>query len=157
MRDRQLVPVDGYANLDIPKFFSETVQANTTFGKNKRPNCIVPSIVPPLKMKPVLSNAFIEVWYRSKQAFQDAKRIVVVGYSFNYADEHFNDLIRCNKDKQIIVVDPFVDSVLSNLQNIFSHGKEDYVVSKFQENNSWTKDNLRIVKATATQIDWSSI
>ncbi|NOV29245.1 hypothetical protein [Methylomonas sp. ZR1] len=157
MRDRQLVTVDGYANLDIPKFFSETVQANTTFGKNKRPNCVVPSIVPPLKMKPVLSNAFIEVWYRSKQAFQDAKRIVVVGYSFNYADEHFNDLIRCNKDKQIIVVDPFAESVLGNLQNIFSHGKDDYVVNKFQEKHSWSKDNLKIVKASATQIELDSI
>ncbi|MGZ5043179.1 MAG: hypothetical protein ACXV8P_00180 [Methylobacter sp.] len=157
MRDRQLVPVDGYADLDIPKFFADTVQANTSFVKNKRPNCVVPSIVPPLKMKPVLSNAFIEVWYRSKQAFQEAKRIVVVGYSFNYADEHFNDLIRCNKDKQIIVVDPFAEGVIGNLQNIFSHGREDYVVSKFQEKPSWTKDNLRVVKATATEIEWDAV
>lgn len=157
MRDRQLVPVDGYVDLDIPKFFAETVQANTSFGKNKRPNCVVPSIVPPLKMKPVLSNAFIEVWYRSKQAFHDAKRIVVVGYSFNYADEHFNDLIRCNKDKQIIVVDPFAEGVIGNLQNIFSHGKDDYVVNKFQEKPSWTKDNLLVVKATATEIKWDAV
>ena len=157
MRDRQLIPVDGYENLDIPKFFEETVSANTSFGKTKRPNCVVPSIVPPLKMKPVLSNAFIEVWYRSKLAFQEAQKIIVVGYSFNYADEHFNDLIRCNKDKQIVVVDPFAEGVLSNLKNIFSHGIDDYVISKFQENPCWSKDNLRIIKATAAEINWASI
>lgn len=157
MRDRQLVPIDGYDRLDIPQFFSETVRENTRFEKGKRHSCVVPSIVPPLKMKPVLSNAFIEVWHRSKQAFDDANRIVVVGYSFNYADEHFNDLIRCNKDKKLVVVDPYPETVLENLQNIFSHGRDDYVTTRIQEKQAWKKDNLTVVKSQAIDIDWQKL
>lgn len=157
MRDRQLMDIDGYDGLNIAEFFTTTVAANTSFEKGKRPSCVVPSIVPPLKMKPVLSNAFIEVWYKSKFAFENAERIVVVGYSFNYADEHFNDLIRTNKNKKIIVVDPYAEGVKNNLRNIFSHQAEDYVVNKFQDKQCWKKDNVLIVKANATDIDWAKV
>ncbi len=157
MRDRQLVEIDNYDGLDLGCFLDETIKTNTKFGKGSRATCVVPSIVPPLKMKPVLSNAFIDIWYRSKQAIDQAQRIVVVGYSFNYADEHFNDLIRQNKDKELIVVDPFAETVRQNLQNIFSHAQEDYVSSKVQERDCFVKDKLRIIKAKATELDWSKL
>lgn len=157
MRDRQLIAIDNYADLQVADFIQNTVGANTCFQKGRRSTCVVPSIVPPLKMKPVLSNAFIDIWYRSKDAIAAARRIIVVGYSFNYADEHFNDLIRCHKDKEIIVVDPFADAVRDNLRNIFSHNADDYVACQFQGKPCFAKDGLKIVKATATEIAWDNI
>lgn len=157
MRDRQLIPIDNYDKVEIAAFIKDTVGPNTHFEKGKKPTCVVPSIVPPLKMKPVLSNAFIDIWYRSKDAIANAKKVVIVGYSFNYADEHFNDLIRRHKDKEIIVVDPYAENVRDNLRNIFSHSADDYVASQFQGKQCFCKDGLKIVKAKATEITWEMV
>jgi hypothetical protein len=157
MRDRQLIPIDNYDRVEITAFIKDTVGQNTRFEKGKKPTCVVPSIVPPLKMKPVLSNAFIDVWYRSKEAIANARKVVVVGYSFNYADEHFNDLIRRHKDREIIVIDPYAERVRDNLRNIFSHRAEDYVSNQFQGKQCYCKDGLKIVKAKATEIAWGAI
>lgn len=157
MRDRQLIPIDNYDQIEIASFIKDTVGQNTRFEKGKKATCIVPSIVPPLKMKPVLSNAFIDIWYRSKDAISNAKKVVVVGYSFNYADEHFNDLIRRHKDREILVIDPYAESVRENLRNIFSHSAEDYVSSHYQGKPCFSKDGLKIVKAKATEINWNAI
>lgn len=157
MRDRQLVLIDDYTGLDIGTFIRETIGSNTHFDKGRRPTCVVPSIIPPLKMKPVLSNAFIDTWYRCKEAISTADKIIIVGYSFNYADEHFNDLIRNHKNKPITVVDPYAEAVRDNLQNIFSHGPADYVCSKLQGKDCFSKDGLRVVKAKATELDWGKL
>jgi hypothetical protein len=157
MRDRQLIPIDNYSNLDMARFIKETVGANTAFDKGKRATCVVPAIVPPLKMKPVLSNKFIETWYQCKDAIASAGRVIIVGYSFNYADEHFNDLIRCHKDKPVFVIDPYAEALQMNLKNIFSHGIEDYVSSKVQGKECFIKDGLKIIKAKATEIEWSKL
>lgn len=157
MHDRQLVSIDGYHALDIADFLKNVVGANTEFGKNIRPRCVVPSIVPPLKLKPVLSNAYIDVWYRSKEAIAKADRIVVVGYSFNYADEHFNDLIRQHKDKQIVVVDPYAENVRDNLRNIFSYAEADYVSNTFKGQACFQKDKLRIIAAKAADVTWTDL
>ncbi|MCC6140154.1 MAG: hypothetical protein IT389_06000 [Nitrospira sp.] len=157
MRDRQLIPIDNYDRVEIAAFIKDTVGQNTRFEKGKRPTCVVPSIVPPLKMKPVLSNAFIDIWYRSKDAIANAKKVVVVGYSFNYADEHFNDLIRRHKDREILVIDPYAEGVRDNLRNIFSHSADDYVSSQFQGKLCFCKDGLIIVKAKATELDWEKV
>ncbi len=157
MRDRQLLPIDNYDGIKIADFIKDIVGENTHFDKGKSPSCVVPSIVPPLKMKPVLSNAFIDIWYRSKDAIAKADKLVVVGYSFNYADEHFNDLIRRHKNKSILVIDPYAEGVRGNLRNIFSHGADDYVSTQFQGKPCFCKDGLKITKAKATEIDWTKI
>ncbi|MBL7648060.1 MAG: hypothetical protein JNK74_17900 [Candidatus Hydrogenedentes bacterium] len=157
MHDRQLVPIDGDYALDIADFLKNVVERNTEFGKNVRPRCVVPSIVPPLKLKPVLSNAYIDVWYRSKEAIANADRIVVVGYSFNYADEHFNDLIRQHKDKPVVVVDPNAASVRENLRNIFSYGEGDYVSNTFKGQACFQKDKLRVIEGKAADIPWTDL
>ncbi|MFA5181295.1 MAG: hypothetical protein WC405_08220 [Syntrophales bacterium] len=157
MQDRQLILIDNYDRLEIAAFIKDTVGQNTRFEKGKKPTCVVPSIVPPLKMKPVLSNAFIDIWYQSKDAIANASKVVVVGYSFNYADEHFNDLIRRHKDRELLVIAPSVERVRDNLRNIFSHRAEDYVSSQFQGKPCLCKDGLKIVKAKATEIDWDSV
>jgi len=157
MKDRQLCSIDNHSKICISEFIEKIVGENTNFPKKKTPNCVIPSIIPPLKMKPVLSNAFIEIWYNAKKVITGATKIIVAGYSFNYADEHFNDIIRNNKDKDILIVDPYAESVVSNLENIFSYRMDNYVKNKVQGKSSYSKDNLKIIKASATEIDWGNI
>ncbi|HUY09183.1 MAG TPA: hypothetical protein VMW80_06995, partial [Candidatus Dormibacteraeota bacterium] len=67
----------------------------------------VPALVPPTLFKPVMSREQLLVWADADQALQRATVVVVVGYSFGIADEHFNDLLRkCNPLSRIVVVNP---------------------------------------------------
>ena len=65
---------------------------------------VIPAIIPPLKLKPVLSNRFIKIWHKAGEWIENAKKIIIIGYSFTYSDEHFNDILRNNRDKEIVII-----------------------------------------------------
>jgi len=72
----------------------------------------MPSIIPPMAFKPVISVEYLEEWYKGGQSVEEAEQIVIVGYSFNYTDEHFNDLLRKKASgKQLIVINPEIDDL----------------------------------------------
>lgn len=76
----------------------------------------LPAIVPPLIMKPLISSEYVDAWYSAARSISDAKCIVVIGYSFSYADEHFNDLLRKRAaQKPIVVFDPAFFEVAANV------------------------------------------
>ncbi len=154
MDNRNQVEIDDYENVDLVAFITDIVAANTDFESNK---FIIPSIVPPLKMKPVLSNEYIDIWYHSVNTIRNAEKIIVAGYSFNYADEHFNDLIRKNKDKKICVIDPYAENVIKNLERIFSYRLEDYTKAKIQDKNAFQCGNLKVIKAKAEELNIDEI
>ena len=149
MDNRNEVLIDDFDNVDIVSFISDTIGSNIDFAQK---HFVIPSIVPPLKLKPVLSNEYINIWYHSVETIRNATKIIVVGYSFNYADEHFNDLIRKNKDKKIYVIDPYAESVIKNLERIFSYRIQDYTKLKIQNQNAFQKDNLIVIKSKASEI-----
>jgi len=149
--NRNELAIDDYENFDLLKFFDDIFIKNIDFEKNIY---IIPSIVPPLKIKPVLSNEYIKTWYDSFELINNANKIVIIGYSFNYADEHFNDLIRKNHNgKQIYVIDPDSENIIKNLQRIFSYRKDDYTKGKLQKRDTWTAGNLTIINSYASDID----
>jgi len=148
--NRNQIEIDDYENIDIVEFIKDVVANNTDF-ENKR--FVIPSIIPPLKLKPVLSNEYIDIWYHAVDTIRNSEKIVVVGYSFNYADEHFNDLIRKNRDKRICIIDPFAENVISNLERIFSHRLSDYTRSRIQQKETFQNGQLKIIKAFAHEIN----
>jgi hypothetical protein len=84
------------------------------------PQIDVPSIVPPTKFKPVMSRRQLLTWARADELICQAGTIVVVGYSFALADEHFNDLLRhSNGRTRIIVVNPDVNTASREVGRIF--------------------------------------
>lgn len=88
------------------------------------PEVSLPAIVPPLAMKPIICTEYLERWYECGQTLKKAKTIVILGYSFGVADEHFNDLIRKgNKAAKLIVVDPSLDAVVNRVCLIVGHDK----------------------------------
>ncbi len=149
-------------NIDPVEFIKSTVANEIRFEKEVADSYSLPCIIPPLKCKPALTGlidtwGFIDVWHKSKEILDSAARIVIVGYSFNYADEHLNDIIRDNKDKDILIVDKHPRNIRNSVQNIFSCRPEEYVVTIFQGMDCYRKNNLRIVEAEAEHFDWSKI
>ena len=64
-------------------------------------------------MKPIICTEYLDRWYECGQTIKRAKTIVIAGYSFSVADEHFNDLIRKgNREARLIVVDPTLEDVV---------------------------------------------
>lgn len=97
--------------VDLAKYISKLT---CEFGPT--PAVKVPGLVPPLIMKPILASEYLDWWYEAAQLIANAKTIVIVGYSFAFADEHFNDLIRKRATKaRLIAIDPFWDGVCANL------------------------------------------
>lgn len=87
----------------------------------------LPGIVPPLSVKPVICREHLETWYQCGKVIDDASLIIIVGYSFNLADEHLNDLFRKRRgasDAKIIVINPDMDGTASNLCKIIGQDKE---------------------------------
>lgn len=152
--NRNQIEIDNYTSFDIVEFIKDIIGSNIDF-ENKR--FVIPSIIPPLKLKPVLSNEYINIWYHAVETIRNSEKIIIVGYSFNYADEHFNDLIRNNRNKKICIIDPFAETVIKNLERIFSHRLSDYTKSRIQEKETFQNSNLKIIKAYANDININEI
>lgn len=85
-------------------------------GRDSSPDkCIIPSMMPPFEIKPIIANDLIDNWHHAFELLRDSKKIIIVGYSFNHTDSHFNDIIldfvgKKKKDgsweKQILIVNP---------------------------------------------------
>lgn len=152
--NRNQIEIDNYTSFDIVEFIKDIIGSNIDF-ENKR--FVIPSIIPPLKLKPVLSNEYINIWYHAVETIRNSEKIIIVGYSFNYADEHFNDLIRNNRNKKICIIDPFAETVIKNLERIFSHRLSDYTKSRIQEKETFQNGNLKIIKAYANDLNINEI
>lgn len=142
--------IDNYDTLNIVEFIKEIVGGNIDFKKKKY---VIPSIVPPLRLKPVLSNEFIDLWYHSVEEIREASRLIIVGYSFNYADEHFNDLIRKNKDKDIYIVNPSIKNLMDNLNRIYHYRNDDYSLIRIQNKSAYKCEKLILIEAYANEIN----
>lgn len=64
----------------------------------------LPAIVPPLTFKPVMSREQLRTWSEVDSAIERAPSVMVIGYSFAQADEHFNDLLRKGNPSARIIV-----------------------------------------------------
>ncbi len=115
----------------------------------------LPGIVPPLSVKPVVSREHLETWYRCGLLIDEAQAIVITGYSFNSADEHFNDLIRKrrgNTDVRIVVINPDIAGTVLNVCRILGHAPDQ--LNDVQKAGFACKQggNLLFVQATTEQL-----
>lgn len=88
------------------------------------PRAYLPAIVPPLSVKPIICTEYLDRWYKCGQVIRGAKIIVIVGYSFSFADEHFNDLIRKqNPTAKLLVINPSIEPVIEEVCRITEQDK----------------------------------
>lgn len=113
----------------------------------------MPSIIPPMAFKPVISVEYLEEWYKGGQAVEEAEQIVIVGYSFNYTDEHFNDLLRKKAGgKKLVVINPELEKVTKEVCHLM--GKTEATLNAV-ENSGFSGragNGLLFLKARAEEL-----
>jgi len=135
MDTRDLLPVDNILNCDPAQFIREVIARNVDVSNDdlRQQRHVIPALVPPLRLKPILSHRYIELWNQASDWVKEANHIVVVGYSFNNADEHFNDILRCHSDRRIDIVVPEATSMLfvARMEKVFGTAANQYNPRKF--------------------------
>lgn len=162
MATRELVPIDeDMLHLD-PNAFLESQRGNFKLDamESNQLRHVIPALVPPLRLKPILSHRYIEEWHRASTWVKAAEHIVVVGYSFNNADEHFNDILRQSLNgKTITIVGPHAlgEYSLQRMEQVFHIPQGNWVERTILGRPAKTANHIRLIAAYADQIDVSSL
>lgn len=157
MDRRELNGIENFDDFDIKEFINNEVRSNTLVSDNplERQRHIIPALVPPLKIKPILSSKYIEIWHNATQWIRDTKKIIIIGYSFNYADEHFNDILRKNatgKEIYILAPDIHQPQSLQTMQNIFTVHPDDWTETKKFGLKAKKYNNIYLLAGYADQL-----
>lgn len=157
MDTRDLLPIEGILTLDPAAFIRDQVAPNVDVKNEdiRQQRHVIPALVPPLRLKPILSHRYINLWSQASDWVQDAKHIVVVGYSFNNADEHFNDILRVHPDRRIDVIAPEAntDYFLHRMEKVFGTAASQYSHCKVQGLECRQARKVRLIAARADQVD----
>lgn len=95
--------VDDLLSLDLPAFFADRLAGELSL-EGDRLAAPIPSFMPPLKLKPVITGRYVTTWYRTAEAIHRASRILILGHTLHGGDAFFNDMLRANRHAEIIVV-----------------------------------------------------
>lgn len=157
MDTRDLLPIEGILTLDPTTFIREQVAPNVDVRHEdvRQQRHVIPALVPPLRLKPILSHRYINLWSQASDWVVEAKHIVVVGYSFNNADEHFNDILRVHPDRRIDVIAPeaTTDYFLHRMEKVFGTAASQYSHCKVQGLDCRQARKVRLIAARADQVD----
>jgi hypothetical protein len=158
MATRELVSIDDDMLTLDPSAFLESQKGNFKLDSQDGSQLrhVIPALVPPLKLKPILSHRYIEAWHRASTWVHSAEHIVVVGYSFNNADEHFNDILRQSLNgKTITIVGPYAlgEYSLQRMEHVFHVPQGNWVDRRIQNLPAKAANHIQLVQAYANQID----
>ncbi len=110
------------------------------------PQLDIPSIVPPTSFKPVMSRQQLKTWAEADDMLQTAAQVVIVGYSFANADEHFNDLLRnLPAHTEVVVVNPDKLAPLQSICRILGVPTDSLKVAERGGLDVLTSERLRYV------------
>lgn len=161
MDTRNLLQIENISNCDPAQFIRETIKQNVDVAHEdiRQQRHVIPALVPPLRLKPILSHKYIELWAKAAKWIEDAKHIVVVGYSFNNADEHFNDILRCNSGRKVDIVVPEAtsDYFKGRMERVFNTPASQFDTVTVQGLKALQARNLRLIPAKASDIDIASL
>ncbi len=126
-------------------------------------SCVIPSMMPPFEIKPIIANDLIDTWHHAFSLLRESRNIVVVGYSFNHTDAHFNDIIldlagKRNEngewEKQIYIINPDVKSIRKYIDSIEQLADCQWTESRLNGTslNSMTKGNISFIPATTWEL-----
>lgn len=146
-----------YRDIDVVDFFENNIKPNIDFTSEVR-HYTIPSFLPPLKLKPVIGKKFITEWYNASKAIEDSDTVIVVGYSFNASDEHFNGLLRDCQDKNVFIIDKNADIVLRSLTLALGIDSNRFTQRRIQNKQARVFNNhLTLIEADANEIDLSQL
>lgn len=161
MDTRDLLPVEDIHTCDPEKFIREFVAPNVdvSCGDLRQQKHVIPALVPPLRLKPILSHRYIELWAKASDWVREASHIVVVGYSFNNADEHFNDILRNHPDRKVDIVVPEATTpeFVARMEKVFGTSANQYTKVKINGREALQAKKVRLIPAKAGEIDVSAL
>ncbi len=162
MDTRDLLPIDDISNCKPDDFLKDVIGGALDVSNEDiaQQIHIIPSFVPPLRLKPILSNKYIELWSKSAEWVKDAEHIIVVGYSFNTADEHFNDILRCfHKGKKVDIIAPDAgrEYFKARMEKVFGVPVSQFTKTRYQNIEIFKARNIRLIPAKATKVDISHL
>lgn len=161
MDTRDLLPVEDILKCDPAEFIREIVAPNVdvTHEDIRQQRHVIPALVPPLRLKPILSHRYIELWSQASQWVNDAKHIVVVGYSFNNADEHFNDILRSHPDRNVDIIVPEAGSEYfkNRIEKVFNIPASQFNTVKVNGHTALQARKIRLIAAKASEVDVSAL
>ncbi len=139
-------------NIDIIDFIRNNLENQISFDSEHL--CyLIPTFLPPLQLKPVLSRKYIEVWYKTWEVISAADKIIVLGYSCSLHDEHFNSIVKENRLAEIIVVDKNIDVVATNLCSILGLDIRRFTTLMIQGKNAKKYDNrITLIESDINEI-----
>ena len=145
--------IDDIHALDLTAFFRERLPQEMSL-EGERIAIPVPSFMPPLKLKPVISDRYITVWYRTSEAIRHAERILILGHSIHAAGSFFCDMVRSNRQAEITLIDRDLDTACRNLCNTLQLSVNRYTTLTVQDHPARKYDNrITVVQADLTDIN----
>ena len=157
MDTRDLLPIEDILTCDPAAFIRDQVAPNVDVHSEdvRQQRHVIPALVPPLRLKPILSHRYISLWSQAADWIKEAKHIVVVGYSFSNADEHFNDILRVHPDRHVDVIAPeaTTDYFLQRMEKVFGTAASQYSHCKVQGLDCRQARKVRLIAARADQVD----
>lgn len=161
MDTRDLLPIDEILQCDPAQFIRDIVAPNVDVSHDdmRQQRHVIPALVPPLRLKPILSHSYIELWSKASDWVREADHIVVVGYSFNNADEHFNDILRCHPDRPIDIVVPEANTptFVARMEKVFGTAANQYNKVKINGFDALQAKKIRLIAAKAAEIDLNAL
>ncbi len=106
---------------------------------------------------------FIELsrpsWRNAKHAQQWQNTLLQYAYSFNNADEHFNDILRCHPDRRIDIVVPEATSThfLARMEKVFGTAANQYNKIKVNGFDALKAKKVRLIAAKAGEVNLSEL
>ncbi|WP_353116591.1 hypothetical protein [Nitratidesulfovibrio sp.] len=161
MDTRNLLPIDSIHTCDPVRFIRELVMPNVDVTQDdlRQQRHVIPALVPPLRLKPILSHRYIELWGQASRWVREATHIVVVGYSFNNADEHFNDILRSHPNPVIDIVAPEATTpeFIARMEKVFCIAASQYSRVEVNGHSAMQARRVRLINATAADVDLAAL
>lgn len=157
MDTRDLIKIENILDCNPVEFIRNIVTPNTDVRNEDihHQKHVIPALVPPLRLKPVLSHQYIDLWSQASQWIESTTHIVTIGYSFNNADEHFNDILRCRSSKRfdIVVPEATEKQFISRMEKIFGIPENQYIWTTVDGVKALQARNIKLIPAKANEIN----
>lgn len=145
--------VDDIHAIDLVRFFQDRLSEELSL-EGDRLAIPIPSFMPPLKLKPVISGKYVTTWYRTAEALTHAQRILILGHSLHGGDAFFNDMLRANRKAEIIIIDRDLETACKDVCATFQQPINRYTPFTLQGHPARKYDNrITVIGASLEMID----
>lgn len=162
MDTRDLTAIDDFGSKDIMTILEQEVLPNIDLSAEEMVDQkhVIPAMVPPLRLKPILSREYIEVWHEADQWVKTATKIVIVGYSLSTSDEHFNDILRAHSGGKLIdIVGPDVlsERFKKRCEKVFGIAPRAWSNTNVQGFDTQKSNGIRLIEAKADEVNLAEL